>query len=52
MVIDMTDDQLRDWTDACGRMEQWVGVAKARRPWKLSRHEAEGELERREITTE
>lgn len=46
-ICDMTDEQLRDWIDACLKMEQWVGAAKARRGWRLSGIKAEQELERR-----
>jgi len=46
-IADMTDDQLRDWIDACTRMEKWVKPAKARRSWKQSGQEAMEELERR-----
>ena len=46
-IVDMTDAQLRDWIEACEKMEVWVGDAKARRGWRLSGIEAENELERR-----
>jgi hypothetical protein len=43
-VADMTDEQLRDWIDACQRMEKWVKPAKARQGWRLSGEEAESAL--------
>ena len=46
-IADMTDDQLRDWIDACSRMEEWVKPPKARRSWKSAGQEAMAELERR-----
>ena len=46
-ICDMTEDQLRDWIDACEKMEQWVDAAKARRGWRLSGIEAQSELDRR-----
>lgn len=46
-IVDMTDNQLRDWIDACEKMEIWVGHAKARRGWRVSGIEAEDELKRR-----
>lgn len=46
-VCDMTDDQLRDWIDACEKMERWVDAAKARRDWRLSGIEAQDELDHR-----
>ena len=46
-LADMTDEQLRDWIDACGKMEHWLSAAKARRGWRLSGIEAEDELQRR-----
>jgi hypothetical protein len=51
-VADMTTDQLRDWIDACAKMERWVTAAKARRSWKLSGQHAQQELERRKTTTQ
>ncbi|ELP33335.1 hypothetical protein RBSWK_02729 [Rhodopirellula baltica SWK14] len=48
----MTDLQLRDWIQACEMMENWVGHAKARRGERLSRVEAEKELDRRNSTPE
>ena len=51
-VGDMTDDQLRDWIDACEKMESWVKASKARRSWKLSGHDAEAVLERRKSAAE
>lgn len=45
---DMTDDQLRDWIDACDKMEKWVKAARARRTWVRARAEAEAELLRRQ----
>ena len=44
---DMTDTELRDWIDACEKMECWVKPAKARRTWKAARADAIAELERR-----
>ena len=46
-IVNMTDDQLRDWIQACEKMENWVRHAKARRGWRLSGIEAGDELERR-----
>jgi hypothetical protein len=47
-VKDMTEQQLRDWIDACERMEAWPHTErKARRGWKAGRVEAIAELERR-----
>ena len=46
-LVDMSDEQLKDWIDACGKMERWVSAAKARRSWRLSGIEAEDELQRR-----
>jgi hypothetical protein len=47
-VSDMNDAQLRDWIDACTKMEEWRGIdGKARRGWKESRAAARAELERR-----
>jgi hypothetical protein len=46
-VVDMTNEQLVDWIDACNKMEQWIKAAKARRSWKRGRQEALEELERR-----
>jgi hypothetical protein len=46
-IVDLTDDQLHEWIDACKKMEDWVGHAKSRRAWRLSAIEAEAELERR-----
>jgi len=46
-VIDMTVAQLRDWIDACDKMELWVKANKARRTWTRGRREAEAELKRR-----
>lgn len=47
-ISDMTVEQLRDWIDACDKMETWVGAAKARRGWRQSGIEAEAELARRD----
>ena len=47
-ISDMTVEQLRDWIDACDKMETWVGAAKARRGWRLSGIEAQAELARRD----
>jgi hypothetical protein len=41
------NEQLRDWIEACEKMEKWVGYAKARRSWRLSGIEASDELEHR-----
>ena len=46
-IVDMTDDQLRDWIDACDEMEAWVGAAKARRSWRASGIDAQAELDQR-----
>ena len=47
-VADMDDAQLREWIDACLKMEAWSRIeAKARRGWKESRIAAESEAERR-----
>ena len=46
-LVDMTDEQLRDWIDACYKMERWLNAAKARRGWRVSGEQAEEELERR-----
>jgi hypothetical protein len=45
--VDMTDAQLRDWIDACDKMERWVKAAKGRRTWVRARADAEAELLRR-----
>jgi hypothetical protein len=45
--VDMTDAQLRDWIDACDKMETWVKSAKARRSWVNARADAEAEMARR-----
>lgn len=47
-IGDMSLEQLRDWIDACAKMENWVGTKKARRDWRLGREEALAELVRRE----
>jgi hypothetical protein len=44
---DMSPVQLRDWINACEKMERFVKFNKARRGWKQSREEALAELERR-----
>jgi len=49
-VIDMTDDELRSWINACDRMESQIKYNKARRSWTQSREEAEDELIKRENT--
>ena len=46
-IVDMSDEQLRDWIDACDRMERWVSASKARRSWRIGGIEAENELQRR-----
>ncbi len=46
-VPDMTDAQLRDWLEACAKMELHVKPAKARRSWRSSAQEAEAELQKR-----
>lgn len=47
-VVDMSEAQLRDWIDACIKMEEWPRIdGKARRGWKESRIAAEAELARR-----
>jgi hypothetical protein len=45
----MSADQLRDWIDACNKMERWVDAKKARRSWRLGRQEAFEELARRDL---
>jgi hypothetical protein len=40
-VADMNEDELRDWIDACNKMENWVKHKKARRSWTASREAAE-----------
>jgi len=44
-IADMTVDQLREWIDACNKMETWVKDGKSRRSWTRSRAEAEAMLE-------
>lgn len=44
---DMTVDQLQEWIDACGIMEDWVKAPPARGAWTRSRKDAELELARR-----
>ncbi|NLX95817.1 MAG: hypothetical protein GXY83_06545 [Rhodopirellula sp.] len=44
----MTEEQLRDWIDACDKMQDLVGAVKAQRGWRLSGIEAQAELERRQ----
>ena len=46
-LCDMTNEQLREWIDACNRMEQWVKPAKSRRAWREMGIKAEAELDRR-----
>jgi len=46
-LADMTIDQLRDWIDACEKMERWLKPAKARRTWRRSGLEAREKLQRR-----
>ena len=47
-VTDMTVEQLKDWIEACEKMERWIARAgKARREWKRSGQEAQTELEGR-----
>ena len=46
-IDDMSIEQLRDWIDACTKMENWVGAKKARRDWRLGREAASAELVRR-----
>lgn len=46
-VIDMTNEELEIWINACDKMENWVKHNKARRSWTTSRDEAELELEQR-----
>lgn len=46
-VADMANDELRDWIDACDKMERSGLAAKARRSWKESGNDARNELERR-----
>jgi hypothetical protein len=40
----MTVAQLRDWIDACNKMEIWTKYAKSRRGWKKGREAAQAEL--------
>lgn len=48
-IADMSIEQLREWIDACNRMEEWKYTpAKARRGWKASRARAQAELDHRE----
>jgi len=49
-IVDMSNDQLKGWIAACGKMELWVKPAKPRRAWKKSGQEAMAELERRVST--
>jgi len=52
-VADMTEQQLRDWIDACDRMDAWPHTAnKARRDWKNGRAAAVAELARRGLSAE
>jgi hypothetical protein len=52
-VVNMTEEQLRDWIDACDHMETWPQTPKkSRRTWKNSRGEAVNELLRRGLTAE
>ena len=48
-VGDMSLEQLRDWIEACTKMERWVGVKKARRSWGRSCELASAELIRRGV---
>jgi hypothetical protein len=43
----MSDDELRDWIEACHQMENWVRAAKARRGWRICGIEAKQELAHR-----
>ena len=43
-IGEMSVEQLRDWIDACEKMEKSVKYNKARRDWKSSRDEAMAEL--------
>jgi hypothetical protein len=47
-IHELTDEQLVDWISACSKMENWVGVRKARHGWKKSEQQARAELERRQ----
>ena len=49
-VRHLSEEQLRDWIDACTKMERWVGFKKARRSWKRGRETASAELARRGAT--
>ena len=42
---DMSPTQLRDWIEACEKMERSVKFKKSRRAWKQSREQAVAELE-------
>lgn len=44
---DLSLDQLRDWIDACEKMEHWVKYNKARKEWRQSHEQTVAELERR-----
>lgn len=44
---DLSLDQLRNWIDACEKMEHWVKYKKARSGWKQSHEQATAEIERR-----
>ncbi len=48
-VGDMSLEQLRDWIDACEKMENCVGYNKARRGWRQGREDALTELVRRGV---
>ncbi len=48
-LVEMTDDELLEWIDACEKMERGVSAAKARRSWKQSGQNAHEELKRRRM---
>lgn len=48
-VRNMTVDELREWINACDRMEMWTKFAKARRSWKLAREIVFDELAKRGV---
>jgi hypothetical protein len=49
-IRDMTAEELRDWLEACEKMEIHVKPAKARRAWKSSGAAVRAELERRGLS--
>jgi hypothetical protein len=52
-LMEMSDEQLEDWIDACHKMEKWIRMApKARRSWRISGIEAQSELDQRRLKVE